>query len=425
MDRRTTPRLLLFLAVFAFALRIGFSWAWGSLGRAPDTYREYVHAGSRLVSHGVITCPLLLEDVSLEPSNMLPPAYTLIVAGVYALVGAETTAATLMLQLLNSLATSAAVLLVFGIARRLSNETSGWLAAILVAVNPVLFGYTGLIWDTSLFVFSVCLVVWVLLKMADRSDSWKWQVAFGVMLGTLAHLNPALTIVYPFLVLWMLSRRGGRSVAFMARGAMLTTMGWLVAVTPWTIRNYQHFGELSYIRGSLGLVLWLGACPEAHTNPADVYPTWYPMQNELQQRKLLEKGEQAFFQDWSEMAHTAIRADFGAWVKLCGWRALDYWAGTVFSHAEPKTGGWPTNPLRAAGTVLIAAETLALIIGFLYLRRVGPDLWWLVVIVMVFSITYVLTHVQLRYRAPMEPLVAVLLAVVATNIMDRRSTPTS
>ena len=170
MDRRTTPRLLLFLAVFPFALRIGFSWAWGSLGRAPDTYREYVHAGSRLGSHGVITCPLLLEDVSLEPSNMLPPAYTLIVAGVYALVGAETTAATLMLQLLNSLATSAAVLLVFGIARRLSNETSGWLAAILVAVNPVLFGYTGLIWDTSLFVFSVCLVVWVLLKVADGSS---------------------------------------------------------------------------------------------------------------------------------------------------------------------------------------------------------------------------------------------------------------
>lgn len=424
MERPTTTRLLLLLAILAFALRIVSCWAWGSLGRSPDLYREYVHAGSRLAAHGVITSPLILDDVSLEPSNMLPPAYTVVVSGVYALLGAESMAATLTLQLLNALATSIAVLLAFGIARRLCDSRAGWLAAIWVSMNPVVFGYAGLIWDTSFFIFAVCLVVWVLLKLADRPDDWKRQIGFGVLLGAVAHVNPALTIAYPLLVLWMLMRKGNRSAALIVRGVVLTTMGWLFAVTPWTMRNYHHFGELSYIRSSLGLVFWLGACPEAHSNPAEVYAAWYPMQNEVQQRILLEKGEQAYFEEWSRMAHTAIRNDFGGWLKLCGWRTIDYWTGTIFSHADPGDGGWPTNTLRAAGTVLMSLETLALIIGLLYVRHVGADLWWLVAITLIFSIVYMLTHVQLRYRAPTEPLIAIVLAVMATRILDRRSEQT-
>lgn len=425
MERQTSPRLLLLLAILAFAVRIVSCWASGSLGRSPDMYREYVHSGSRLVSHGVITCPLIHEDVRLEPSNMLPPAYTVVVAGVYSLLGVETTASTLTLQFLNAVATSVAVLLVFGIARRLCDSRAGWLAAIWVALNPVVFGQTRLLWDTSIFIFSVCLVLWVLLRLADRPYGWKRQIGFGVLLGVVAHVNPALTIAYPFLVLWMLMRKGNRSAAMIVRGTALTTMGWLVAITPWTMRNYHHFGELSYIRSSLGLVLWLGACPEAHANPAEVYAAWYPMQNEQQQRILLETGEQAFFQEWGRMARTAIRNDFGGWLKLCGLRAVDYWTGSIFSHAIPGNGGWPTNALRACITVLISLETLSMIIGLLYLRHFGAHLWWLVATILVFSIVYTLTHVQLRYRAPMEPMIAIVLAVVSVRIFDRRLRQTS
>ncbi len=424
MERPTTTRLLLLLAILAFAVGIVSSWAWESLGRSPDIFREYVHSGSRLATHVIITSPLVLEDVSLEPSNMLPPAYTVIVSCVYALLGAETTAATVALQLLNALATSIAVLLVFGIARRLCDSRAGWVAAIWVALNPVVYGYTGLIWDTSIFIFALCLVLWVLLKLADRPDDWKRQIGFGILLGAVAHVNPALTIAYPFLVLWMLMRKGNRSATLIVRGVVLTTMGWLVAVTPWTMRNYHHFGELCYIRGSLGLVLWLGACPEAHSNPAEVYAAWYPMQNEVQQRILLETGEQAYIKEWKKMACTAIRNDFGGWLKLCGWRTIDYWTGTIFTHADPGDGGWPTDSLRAAGTVLMSLETLAMVIGLLYVRYVGADLWWLVATILVFSIVYTLTHVQLRYRAPTEPLIAIVLAVVTTRVFDRRSKQT-
>lgn len=356
---------------------------------------------------------------------MFPPTYTFIVSGAYSLLGAESTAATLALQILNALATSATVLLVFGIARRVCDSRAGWLAAIWVSLNPVVFGYTGFIWDTSVFIFAACLVVWVLLKLADRPDDWKGHIGFGVLLGAVALVNPALTVAYPFLVLWMLMRKGNRSAALIMRGVALTTMGWLVAVTPWTMRNYHHFGELSYIRGSLGLVLWLGACPEAHSNPAEVYATWYPMRNEVQQRILLESGEQAYFKEWYAMARTAIGNDFGGWLKLCGWRAVDYWTGTVFSHADPADGGWPKNTLRAAATVLMSLEALALVIGLLYVRHVGADLWWLVATILVYSIVYMLTHVQLRYRAPTEPLIAIVLAVLATRIFDGRMEQTS
>ena len=69
----------------------------------------------------------------------------------------------------------------------------------------------------------------------------------------------------------------------------------------------------------------------------------------------------------------------------------------------------------------MSLEALALVIGLLYVRHVGADLWWLVATILVYSIVYMLTHVQLRYRAPTEPLIAIVLAVVATRILDRRS----
>ncbi len=125
------------------------------------------------------------------------------------------------------------------------------------------------------------------------------------------------------------------------------------------------------------------------------------------------------------MARTAIGNDFGGWLTLCGWRAVDYWTGTVFTHADPANGGWPTNTLRAACTVFMSLETLALIIGLLYVRHVGADLWWLVATILIYSIVYMLTHVQLRYRAPTEPLIAIVLAVLAIRIFDGRSKQTS
>ncbi len=413
---------LIILLIGAFALRMGFCAAKTGIGRALERdYLEYVLAGQRLVQHGTLVSPLILADTDTTPSSLLPPAYAALVAGVYALFGTGTFVATLTLQVINALATSLAVLGVFFITRRLAGDRAAWVAALVATVNPTLFGYTHLIWDTSLFTLGVVVTVWLSLRLSSRGTRWRNWFGFGLWLGALAMLNPALTVAYPFLVLWPLSNSCGWRLRPIVRGLAVTVLGWLVVITPWTLRNYHHFGELMYIRGGLALELWLGVCPEADMDGSAVYTRQFPLKNDTAQRRVASIGERAYIEECRARAMKAVSADPGRLVRLIAVRLVDYWGGTVYSHSPPGAGGWPRSLSRAGVTFFMLAEVI-LVAAFLLTRpRAGRDVPWLLATVISFSLVYCLTHVQIRFRAPTEPIMAILLAMLS-NERFRKST---
>jgi hypothetical protein len=68
----------------------------------------------------------------------------------------------------------------------------------------------------------------------------------------------------------------------------------------------------------------------------------------------------------------------------------------------------------------VGAEALILMLCLLFVRPIGSNLWWLMAIVVLFSVVYILTHVQVRYRAPTEPLIAIALAGFASRFLGAR-----
>ena len=91
------PRLrfgILFL--LAFALRMVYCAATEGLGHftGPD-YAEYAVAAERLLAHGMLVSPLIVEDAALAPSALMPPGYTVLLAGLYWAFGVNTFLATL------------------------------------------------------------------------------------------------------------------------------------------------------------------------------------------------------------------------------------------------------------------------------------------------------------------------------------------
>ena len=460
MTRNRTTVGLLLLIILAFGLRIGYCAVRGTLGRSPATdYREYVVAGQCLLQHGTLVSPLIVADVDRTPSPLMPPVYVGLVAMVYALCGVETFAATLVLHLINAAATSLTVLLVFLVASSLGGSRAAWIAGLIATINPTLIGYTDLIWDTSLFTLGVAVSVWMSLRMTvppstvhpsvpspfkggsygqdsktaftphpalsscgergssvRRCRSW---FAMGLWLGALALLNPALTIAYPFLVLWPLWRRKAWSIGELLQPVAVTVAGWLVAIMPWTIRNYAQFDELMYVRGGFPIELWLGVCPEADAHGAAVYTAQFPLNNDEVQRHVASIGERAFIRECDERARAAIAADPWRFVRLILIRIVDYWTGSAFSHAAPDAGGTPASMLRAGVMYFLIAETALGFLALLINRGLGRDLPWLLAIVICFSAVYCLTHVQVRFRAPMEPVMAVLVGVLALRAFTR------
>ena len=425
--RRCPPQLgLILLLLLAFALRVGYCVAEGSLGRTPPRgYREYVETAQRLLKHGTITSPLLTEDVDSAPSVILPPIYVLLVAGVYSLLGVETFWSTLTLHVINALATSMTAAVVFLVARGLGGARAGWVAGLVTTLNPTLIGYTAFIWDTSLFACGVALSVWISFRLTLRPSSWTAYLAFGFWLGGLALLNPALTIAYPLLILWPLTAAKGWRFATLARGVAAAVCGWLIALTPWTVRNYVHFGELLYVRGGFPVELWMGVSPEADTNPSAMFRANFPLQNAVAQRRVREIGEAAFLTECGRLARAAIAADPWRWARLIARRTVDYWSGTVRTHAEPGGGWWPRSRGRAAVMLFLAAEFITGLLSGLVFRRWSRDPAWLAAIVVSFSIVYCLTHIQIRYRAPSEPILAIVLALLTTGVARAKPSDSS
>ena len=420
MTRGRTAVGLILLIALAFGLRIGYCAARGTLGRSPERgYREYVVAGQRLLQYGTLVSPLIVADVDRTPSPLLPPVYVGLVAAVYALCGVETLAATLVLHLINAAATSLTVLLVFQVALRLGGSRAAWIAGLIAAINPTLIGYTDLIWDTSLFTLGVAVSVWMSLRISVEPMRRPRWFTLGLWLGLLALLNPALTIAYPFLVLWPLWRTKPSGFRAYLRSVAVTVAGWVIAITPWTIRNYVQFDELMYVRGGFPIELWLGVCPEADAHGAAVYKAQFPLNNDEVQRHVASIGERAFIQECDERARAAIAADGRRFVRLILVRIVDYWTGSAFSHAAPDSGGAPASVLRAGVMYFLIAEAVFVVLALLIIRGPGHDLPWLLAIVICFSVVYCFTHVQVRYRAPTEPVMAILVGVLVLRAFAR------
>jgi 4-amino-4-deoxy-L-arabinose transferase-like glycosyltransferase len=342
---------------------------------------------------------------------MLPPLYTVVVAAAFALFGDASALAIASLQLLNAVATTAIIAFVYSTALTLGGPRCAWLAALLAAFNPLLIGFSGFVWDTCLFALGVTMTIWLAVRLAHNGRGLWPHFAFGLWLGALALLNPALTIAYPLLVLGPAKRSPARPIS----RSCAALAGWVLILAPWAVRNYQQFGTLTYVRAGLWHEVWMGACPDAETNPKAVYKTTFLMGNPILQKHAAEMGEVAYIAECGRLARDAIAADPTRYVKLCAIRFIDFWLGTLRSHSEPPFYRWlPRSPMRLAIAAFLTAETAIIVVGAVRLRQKREYLW-LVGIAALFSAAYVLIQVMLRYRLPIEPLLAIVVGFVLTQ----------
>ena len=120
-----------------------------------------------------------------------------------------------------------------------------------------------------------------------------------------------------------------------------------------------------------------------------------------------------------ERARAAIAADGKRLFRLIAVRIVDYWRGSAFSHAAPGSGGAPASVFRAGVMYFLIAETALVVLALLIGRGPGRDLPWLLALVICCSVVYCFTHVQVRFRAPTEPVMAILVGVLVLRAFAR------
>lgn len=251
-------RPLLFVVVFALLLRAGMLWCY-SEQLTVDTDAYLAHAEGLVEGRG-FSKPGTKIPTAFRPP-LLPVLYALILG-----MGGGTWSIGFVQLLLGG----ATVWLTGKLGEKMGLGDHSWLAAFIVALDPLLlFAGVSLMTET---LFTFLLMVWICCLLPVGASKKKWTYGLvGILTGMLALCRPSIWAFFLLYACWRLLsafwsktseevstsnrfvERWGHSIAFSG--------GLLLILAPWVLRNYSRFDFPVLTTTHGGYTLHLGNNP--------------------------------------------------------------------------------------------------------------------------------------------------------------------
>jgi 4-amino-4-deoxy-L-arabinose transferase-like glycosyltransferase len=347
------------------------------------------------------------------PTAWLPPIYPYMLAGIFKLFGVYSANSALVALTLNSLFSALNCVTIFYIGRK----TFGPKVAIWAAWSWAFFPYavfwsTNWVWATSLsaLLFSLVCLASLYLEHSNTATAW---LGFGLLWGLVGLTDTALLSTLPFFAGWLWYRLSQQGMT-LSRATSACTLGFILILTPWLVRNYFTFGEFVFIKSNFGMELHLGNY-EGSTG-LSAGRLLNPAGNEREFEKFRRLGELSYIQESKREALDFIVAQPGTFFWLTLRRLVYFWTGNpqllqIF-HLSGR--------FVAARYVLFTLVSVLAFLGlFLAFRSHNPAVPLFAITLLVFPIVYYITHPTPRYRHPIEPAMIVLGAYALTNTFSK------
>jgi hypothetical protein len=257
-------------------------------------------------------------------------------------------------------------------------------------VGAVVLGFPGEIEPLSALAMALILVAF-LSRWTGEEPTRTTSLLMGLAVGVAFHLQPALLPVVLGCLLFELWWNRGKQRA--ARVAVLF-LGIVLACAPWGWRNYQTFHEIFFIRGNLGLELYVGNHDNAHADidVSSARRSFVHPRTDLQEaERVLQLGEAAYMSEKQAEALAWIADNPGEFMKLTATRMVYFWAGPLHRpttalgylvlFALAGLGAWrllPTLGASERAVILIPLMTYPLIYYIVaYMPRYGEPVRWM------------------------------------------------
>lgn len=409
-----TSLWLIFLV--ALLARLGFAWyIERQLPRdvlAPASFAQETGSIAQSLATGKGFSSPFGKDTG--PTAWLTPVYPLLVAGVFRVFGVFTRASFFAVVFLNALFSSGVCFAIFHAGKRVAGlgvaSGAAWLWAIFPNAVIVPFEW---VWDTSLSALLAATILWATLKLPESARYRDWCL-YGLLWGFTLMTNPSLGSLLPFLLGWA-ACRAWREINFQAIKPALVAAGIaILCCVPWTVRNYVVFHRLIPLRSNLPLELYIGN----NENYAP-HATWPPkISKERELVRYFHMSEMAFMDEEKRKALAFMHTYPEIEVRLIAARFLAFWTGLM-------------NPWQAFLSVdstplvrvLLVCSTATALGGFLgivvLLWKRSPYAIPLASYPAVYPLLYYITHSNLRYRHPIDPVVLLLVAIAAASLLKK------
>jgi hypothetical protein len=351
------------------------------------------------------------------PTAWLTPAYPLLVAGIFRGFGIFTRASFFAVVFFNALFSSAVCVAIFHAGKRVAGpgvaSGAAWLWAIFP--NAVMMPFEW-VWDTSLAALLGAALLWATLHLAE-SRRWRDWCLYGLLWGFTLMTNPSLGSLLPFL-LGSAAYRARREMQWPTMKPTLAAVGIaFLCCVPWTVRNYMVFHRLVPLRSNFPLELYIGN--NGNYAPHAAWPPKITKERELV--RYFHMGEMPFMDEEKHKALDFMRAYPGIEVKLIAERFVAFWTGLP----DPWHGFLSADtPLVR---VLLICNTVAALGGLLgiaaLLCKRSTYVFPVAAYPVVFPWLYYITHSNLRYRHPIDPVVLLLAAIACGSLAKKVSAP--
>jgi len=401
-----------FAVLVAFALRLALLWL-SHRGEDPVHPRfETVGMESRLVAASLAAH---LGFFGPYPgyaafTACIAPVYPFLWSLGYRIFHPDTFGAILIGQAMNCAFSAATCWPIYSIGKKIFGKNVGLISAwVWVGLPYAVLLPLEWTWDQSLAALLLALIVSATFEVRESHSSMAWT-GYGLLWAFAALVNPTLCLLLPFLLGWMVIGRwriGQASLSLAARA----TLVFVLALLPWTIRNYYVMGDWFFIKSNFGMELWLG------NNPAvqEIYSAeLHPISDFRERISLILNGEPNYNREKQHEAIVYIESHPRVFLKNVMERIVDNWAATYDSRVEPwiltlhlsRTDVWFSS-------IFSALSFIGLILS---LREKGWDALPLAMCLLLFPIPYYITHTALRYRHPIDPLMTILVVYAVAGL---------
>jgi 4-amino-4-deoxy-L-arabinose transferase-like glycosyltransferase len=358
--------------------------AWWQGMPDPDHYRVYAEKYADLVF-----------DRGRNPDAFRPPLYPIALAPIVQF----TSQPALWIAALHVLLMIAILAATWRIASRLTTDQFlPTVACLCVAIDPILVFQSGQIMTETIF---TALLLWSLVPWLDGRDPSPRAALSGLFAGLAFLARPTMAPLFVAVGAAHLLRRTHLR-------AWLTALLIAFAVAlPWALRNRSVLGELVATTTHGGYTLWLGNNPSFYRHEvvggrnwagSESFDRWQSWNREMTEGES-ELGKDEYFRNaalnW--MREHPAEASQAALYRL-----------SMFWGLQPRAGPERLRPL--VGAYYAVFFVLALIGWFFSRSWRGP---WLAATMVVLALTAVhaVYWSNIRFRAPIEPLLAVWAAV--------------
>jgi 4-amino-4-deoxy-L-arabinose transferase-like glycosyltransferase len=344
------------------------------------------------------------------PTALLAPVYPYLLAGIFRLFGIYTAGSALAILFLNNLFSSLTCLPVFWIARRAFGARVSLWAGWIWAFFPYSVAISNLwVWETSLTTLLLTVLLAATLYLERPASPVAWG-SYGILWGVAALTSPATLSVLPFLGLWLLVRHRQRGTRCAGR-VVVASLVFVALVAPWLWRDHRVFGRFVAFRSGFPLEFLVGNNDDAGRLAS---ASLLPADNSVEMARFLGEGEPAYMEE--------KQREVRRWISH---RPLRFLGLTVRRVVYTWTGLWDLRPqwvMDVSGFPYIFTNIFISFLAFIGLRRAiragESNAIPLVIPLIFFPLIYYVTHPDIRYRHPIDPMIVIFIAYGLVSLRE-------